>query len=181
MGLMIEAGVDVSSYTRLPLSVGVGAEKFIREDVAPDRLLDERQAAMPMSGGAARTKVLVVDDEHIIANTLSIILNTSGFEARAVYSGEAAVQAFGSFQPDVVISDVVMTGMSGIETAIVFRTQRPSCKILLFSGQAVTADLLHDAREQGHHFEIMAKPVHPFDLLAKLRTDSVAVNISLDF
>ena len=45
----------------------------------------------------------------------------------------------------------------------------PGCKILLFSGQAATADLLESARAQGHEFEILAKPVHPQDLLAKLR------------
>jgi hypothetical protein len=45
----------------------------------------------------------------------------------------------------------------------------PSCKILLFSGQAATADLLEKARMEGHEFEILAKPVHPTDLLAKLR------------
>lgn len=116
----------------------------------------------------------------MIADTLSIILNRSGFEARAVYSGEAALQALGSFLPDVLISDVVMPGMSGIEAAIAFRTLRPNCKILLFSGQAATADLLHSAREQGQHFEIMVKPVHPSDLLAKLRSGHVARNTSLN-
>ena len=45
----------------------------------------------------------------------------------------------------------------------------PNCKILLISGQAATADLLERARAQGHEFEILAKPVHPTDLLAKLR------------
>jgi hypothetical protein len=46
----------------------------------------------------------------------------------------------------------------------------PKCKILLFSGQAATADLLDRARSQGHEFEILAKPVHPQDLLARLRS-----------
>ena len=74
-----------------------------------------------------------------------------------------------SFQPDMLISDVIMTGMTGIEAAIITRQRLPSCKILLFSGQAATADLLEKARAQGHEFEILAKPVHPTDLLAKLR------------
>lgn len=163
-----------------PLSVGVGADRPARRDTVTDELLGQGQTIASRNGGVAKIKVLVVDDEHIIANTLSLILNTSGFEARAVYSGESAVQELESFEPDVLISDVVMTGMSGIEAAIAFRTQRPQCKILLFSGQAVTADLLYHAREQGHYFEIMAKPVHPSDLLAKLRTGSVALSTSFD-
>jgi CheY-like chemotaxis protein len=117
----------------------------------------------------AKPKVLVADDEQVIANTLAIILNQAGFEARAVFSGEDAVKLLDTFQPDMLISDVIMSEMTGIEAAIITRAKLPNCKILLFSGQAATADLLEKAREQGHEFEILAKPVHPTDLLAKLR------------
>jgi CheY-like chemotaxis protein len=117
----------------------------------------------------SKPKVLVADDEQVIANTLAIILNQAGFEARAVYSGEKALEAIDTFAPDMLISDVIMTGMTGIEAAIQTRERCPNCKILLFSGQAATADLLERARSQGHEFEILAKPVHPTDLLAKLR------------
>ncbi len=117
----------------------------------------------------AKPRVLVADDEQVIANTLAIILNQAGFEAKAVYSGENAVDSLDDFQPNMLISDVIMTGMTGIEAAIKVRAKLPGCKILLFSGQAATADLLEKARAQGHEFEILAKPVHPTDLLAKLR------------
>jgi CheY-like chemotaxis protein len=116
-----------------------------------------------------KPRVLVADDEQVIANTLAIILNQAGFDARAVYSGEKALEMLDSFQPNMLISDVIMTGITGIEAAIAVRAKLPSCKILLFSGQAATADLLETARAQGHEFEILAKPVHPTDLLAKLR------------
>jgi len=92
--------------------------------------------------------VLVADDERVIADTLAIILNQSGFEATAVYSGEKAVEAARSLQPDMLISDVIMTDMNGIDAAITIRTMLPTCKILLFSGQAATADLLDRARVQ---------------------------------
>jgi CheY-like chemotaxis protein len=118
----------------------------------------------------SKPRVLVADDEQVIANTLAIILNQAGFEARAVFSGEKAVEALDTFQPDMLISDVIMTGITGIEAAIITRQRLPKCKILLFSGQAATADLLEKARTQGHEFEILAKPVHPTDLLAKLRS-----------
>ncbi len=121
------------------------------------------------NGTTAKPRVLVADDEQVIANTLAIILNQAGFEARAVFSGEKAIEALETFQPNMLISDVIMTGMTGIEAAIKTREKMPNCKILLFSGQAATADLLEKARAQGHEFEILAKPVHPTDLLAKLR------------
>jgi CheY-like chemotaxis protein len=116
-----------------------------------------------------KPKVLVVDDERVIADTLAIILNKAGFDASAVYTGTGAVERARSDRPDLIISDVIMPDMNGIEAAINIRAFLPSCKILLFSGQAATADLLESARAKGHDFEILAKPVHPQDLLAKLR------------
>ena len=123
-----------------------------------------------MTTPATKPRVLVADDEQVIANTLAIILNQAGFEAKAVYSGENALETLDEFQPNMLISDVIMTGMTGIEAAIKVRAKLPGCKILLFSGQAATADLLEKARAHGHEFEILAKPVHPTDLLAKLRS-----------
>jgi CheY-like chemotaxis protein len=117
----------------------------------------------------AKPKVLVADDERVIADTLAIILNQAGFDATAVYSGEKAVELAASMKPDMLISDVMMPDLNGIDAAITVRRILPTCKILLFSGQAATADLLDRARTQGHEFEILAKPVHPQDLLAKLK------------
>jgi CheY-like chemotaxis protein len=116
-----------------------------------------------------RPKVLVVDDEQVIADTLAKILDINGYDASAVYSGVAAVESARDLRPDLIISDVIMQDMDGIEAAIHIRDFLPSCKILLFSGQAATADLLENARAQGHDFEILAKPVHPSELLAKLK------------
>lgn len=122
------------------------------------------------NGQPSKPRVLVVDDERVIADTLATILNQNGFEASAVYTGAEAVARARTSRPDLVISDVIMQDMNGIEAAIRIRQTLPGCKILLFSGQAATADLLEKARAQGHEFEILAKPVHPQDLLAKLRT-----------
>ena len=125
------------------------------------------QESMPENH--AKPKVLVADDEQVIADTLAMILNQSGFEARAVYSGEGALELARSFAPDMLISDVIMADLNGIDAAIQFRVLLPKIKILLFSGQAATADLLEKARTKGYEFEILAKPVHPQDLLNKLR------------
>jgi CheY-like chemotaxis protein len=122
-----------------------------------------------MDSNRPRRKVLVVDDEKVIADTLAIILNQNGYEASAVYSGKSAVERAKEVVPDLVISDVIMPDMNGIEAATQIRTELPATKILLFSGQAATADLLENARAQGHEFEILAKPVHPADLLAKIK------------
>lgn len=117
----------------------------------------------------AKQRVLVADDEKVIADTLAIILNQNGFEATAVYTGTAAVERARADKPDLLISDVIMPDMNGIDAAIQIRGFLPSCKILLFSGQAATADLLENARKKGYEFDILAKPVHPQDLLEKLK------------
>ncbi len=122
-----------------------------------------------MPQNAVKPKVLVADDERVIADTLAMILNQSGFEARAVYSGEKALELAATFAPEMLISDVIMADLNGIDAAIQMRALLPEIKILLFSGQAATADLLERARAHGYDFEILAKPVHPQDLLNKLR------------
>lgn len=122
-----------------------------------------------MSQNSTKPKVLVADDERVIADTLAMILNQSGFDARAVYSGEKALEEAPTFQPNMLISDVIMADLNGIDAAIRIREILPTIKILLFSGQAATADLLEKARSEGYEFEILAKPVHPQDLLSRLR------------
>ncbi len=114
--------------------------------------------------------VFVVDDEVVIAQTLAIILNQAGFKANAFDSPDKAIAACAEAAPDLLISDVMMPGMTGVELAIHFREALPQCKILLFSGQASTANLLEEARQQGYDFDLLSKPVHPADLLAKLRS-----------
>ena len=118
----------------------------------------------------AKPKVLVVDDEHVIADTLAIILNQNGFDAQPIYTGEDAINQARRLRPNLLISDVIFKNeaITGIDVAIQVRKSVPGCKILLFSGQAATADLLETACAQGHQFEILAKPVHPQDLLSKL-------------
>jgi DNA-binding response OmpR family regulator len=122
-----------------------------------------------MAQATGKPKVLVADDERVIADTLVMILNQSGFDARAAYSGEKAVELASTFQPEMLIFDVIMEDLTGIDAAICIREILPDIKVLLFSGQAATADLLDKARAQGYEFDIMTKPVHPQDLLSRIR------------
>jgi CheY-like chemotaxis protein len=113
-------------------------------------------------------RVLVADDEKSVADSLVMILNSSGYEATAVYSGESAVEAVLRQIPDVLISDVIMEKMTGIEAAGEVLKIAPECRVLLLSGQITTSDLLKDAENLGYHFEILPKPIHPSVLLEYL-------------
>jgi len=68
----------------------------------------------------------------------------------------------------LLITDVVLPGMGGIELAITVKRVFPDCKIILFSGHASTTDLLASAGRAGHAFVLLNKPVHPKDLLARV-------------
>ena len=113
--------------------------------------------------------VLVVDDERVIADTLSLILSKSGYNVLTAYDGKTALEIARSVPPALLITDVVMPGMTGIELAIMLVEVIPDCKVLLFSGQAATVDLLAAARDIGHEFAILTKPVHPTDMLRRVK------------
>jgi len=120
--------------------------------------------------GHLRPRVLVVDDEHLIADTVAAILNANGFEAVGVYNGEEALGAARNLHPDIVISDVLMPRMSGVELGIELRKQYPATRIFLFSGQAATTELMRKAHADGYDFELFPKPIHPEELISRLRT-----------
>jgi len=114
------------------------------------------------------TIVMVVDDEKVIADTLVAILARSGYTAIAAYDGESALESARRTPPQMVITDVCMPGMGGIELAVAIRGSYPECKILLFSGQMATVDLLVASRNAGYDFAAISKPIHPTELLARV-------------
>src|ERR1700723_2460708 len=105
--------------------------------------------------------VFVVDDEHVIASTLTATLKMHGFSATFFTSPLEALTAARLKAPDLLASDVEMPSISGIDLAIQMRAQYPKCKILLFSGQPATLDLLDAAHAQGYEFYLLPKPVRP--------------------
>jgi DNA-binding NtrC family response regulator len=115
------------------------------------------------------TRIFVVDDETVIAATLAMILKTSGFDARSFTNPLEALSVADVEPPQLLITDVVMPEMLGTDLAIEMKRRCPDCKILLFSGQAATSDLLAKARTEGHEFNLLTKPVHPADLLREIR------------
>jgi CheY-like chemotaxis protein len=110
-------------------------------------------------------RLLIVDDEHIIADTLAHIFAQAGYETKAVYSAEQALALIEDWVPNLAILDVVLPGMNGIDLAIRLKSQIPHCKLTLFSGHAATSSLLDDARRDGHALDVVPKPIHPTELL----------------
>lgn len=119
-----------------------------------------------MADSAYRPTVLVVDDEVVIAETLAKILRKSGYSVITAYDGEDAIQAALLRPPELVISDVMLPGMNGIELGITIRRIFPDCKVILSSGKHHSRDLLESALSAGNHFVFLEKPVPPNLLLA---------------
>ena len=113
-------------------------------------------------------RVLVIDDEKLLADTLVMILQRKGHEAACAYTGPEALEKIESFRPDCVISDVVMPGMIGTEICEIIERRLPDCRILLFTGQGPTPELIESAKSHGHSWELLTKPVDPRELLEKL-------------
>lgn len=114
-------------------------------------------------------RVLVVDDEHPIADTLVTIFRNYGFEATSVYSGYSAIEVALSVHPDVVISDVRMPGVNGLDAILSIWRLLPSAKFILCSAQADYTDRLSMARDQGFNFVYLHKPIPPQSFIQYLK------------
>jgi DNA-binding response OmpR family regulator len=132
-----------------------------------------RSQLQKIASGTARTRkptVLVVDDERLIADTMTEILRRSGFDAICTYDGVSALELALKLNPDFVVTDVVMPHMNGVQLGIAIRKALPATEILLLSGQAGIAEIVEGGRSEGYLFELIAKPIHPEKLLERLRT-----------
>ena len=118
---------------------------------------------------AARLKVLVADDEPVIADTLAMILEQDGYQTEAVYGGRQAVEKARRWIPDLFLSDVNMPELTGLQAAMEICTIHPGCKVLLFSGEPGSRLLVHENRLNGRSFDFLEKPIPPMDLLDRLR------------
>jgi len=120
-----------------------------------------------MERASQTTRVLVVDDERHVANTLATILQSKGYETAVAFSGEQAIAAAAQFQPDFLLSDIKMPGINGVEAAMQILESVPNCSVLFISGYA-SDELIMGARQRGYNFQVCAKPVPPPDLLRRI-------------
>jgi CheY-like chemotaxis protein len=117
-----------------------------------------------------RLRVLIVDNERVIADTLAFIVEASGHCVRKAYGGIAATIIATAFRPHAVISDVMMPGMDGFELAEWLEEHQPACRVLLVSGHTGTIARADEAARAGHPRTVLPKPVHPTEILNFLST-----------
>ncbi|KAA6461837.1 response regulator [Acidobacteria bacterium AB60] len=128
-----------------------------------------------MTGAKPKCRVLVIDDERLIADTLTEILTLHGLDATPLYSGESALEWIESYRPDIVLSDISMHRVDGIQAAERIRSLHPECRVILFSASAQNAANRRKIRDLG--FEYLERPLHPKDLLARVMGSFAPTNL----
>ncbi len=114
------------------------------------------------------SRILIVDDERVIADSLAAIFERQGYRARAAYSAEDALEIIAQWPPHLAVLDVVLPGMNGIDLAILIKSGYPDIAVMLISGQLATTELAEGAAQRGHKLTIHAKPIPIPDLLANV-------------
>ena len=116
-----------------------------------------------------RPVVLIVDDETIIADTRAAIFTNWGYAAMTAYTAEDAIEIASVVPPELLVSDVMLAAMNGVDLAIAIQARVPDCKVVLFSGLPGSAEMVAAARCAGHDFTLLDKPLHPAQVLAQLK------------
>ncbi|HTV82566.1 MAG TPA: response regulator [Acidobacteriaceae bacterium] len=122
-----------------------------------------------MQGKADGTIVLIVDDEHAVADSLAMVFRINGYEVQVAYSAEEAIECIALLEPNLALVDVMLPGMNGIDFAVILKDNYPDCQLVLFSGSESAGTLLQEAAKRGYWFDILAKPTHPVELLETVR------------
>lgn len=115
-----------------------------------------------------RPFVLVVNGDSAVADTLVAVLSLHGYAAVAAYDATSALDIAEQIPPELLLADVVMPNMNGVELGIALRKKKPACKVMLFSGQATSDEKILEEEAATYRFPVLAKPIHPEILLDRI-------------
>ncbi len=111
-------------------------------------------------------RLLVLDDDSAVRQTWAIILRQHGYNVVAAARGDEAVAVASQHRPHLLLADIRLPDMSGIEAAQRIVQAVPACRVLLISGDGGSGEALENARRRGVIFEVLPKPISPPELLA---------------
>ena len=124
-----------------------------------------------------KPRVLIVDDDQVIATTLAMILNRSGFEAVEAFSGPQALELAAASGFDILVTDVMMEPMNGVELAKAFCELHPEAQILLISGTTEAAATVLADFHCDRAFPLLKKPIYPGELIDRLRVAASSASL----
>ena len=121
-----------------------------------------------------KQRVLVVDDDRLVADTLNLIFQANGYESEAVYSAAEALVRARTFAPGLLLCDITMPDESGLQLAETLQREMPDCKFLMLTAYSSNAAKVeqHISRMK-RPLKLLNKPCHP-ELLLREASDLLA-------
>ena len=111
-------------------------------------------------------RVLIVDDEPVVADTLRLIFEKNGFDSRCVYSVDEAMACAEDFDPELMLCDISMPQRDGMDLISAMDMAHPGCRILVLTGAyAYIARVRDQAILLRRRMPILSKPCAPAELL----------------
>jgi CheY-like chemotaxis protein len=111
-------------------------------------------------------RVLIVDDDRLVADTLTLIFERNGFAAKQAYSADEALESSRTFAPNLLLCDVSMPGRDGLSLVDDVTREMPACRILVLTGfYSNLKNVREHARKLSHPMGILTKPCQPSELL----------------
>jgi DNA-binding NtrC family response regulator len=118
-----------------------------------------------------KQRVLVVDDDQLVADTLRLVFAVNGFDSEACYSAADALRKARSFDPELLLCDVTMPGGSGLQLAATINREMPKCQMIMLTGYLThTASVELEAFRMNRPLKLLNKPCRP-EVLLKEATD----------
>ncbi len=112
-------------------------------------------------------RILVVDDDTALAEMIGIVLRTEGFEPSFCEDGSAALDAFHTSRPDLVLLDLMLPGIDGIEVCARIR-EESGVPIIMLTAKSDTSDVVKGLESGADDYVV--KPFNPKELVARIRT-----------
>jgi two-component system, OmpR family, response regulator MtrA len=112
-------------------------------------------------------RILVVDDDAAIAEMIGIVLRGEGFEPHFSFDGPAAIEAFSSVKPDLVLLDLMLPGIDGIEVCTRIR-ETSGTPIIMLTAKSDSTDVVRGLESGADDYVV--KPFNPKELVARIRT-----------
>lgn len=111
-------------------------------------------------------RVLIVDDEPVVADTLRLIFEKNGFDSQCAYSVDEAMECADSFHPELLLCDISMPKKDGVELISSMDSRHPKCQILVLTGAYGSIGRVRErATELHRRLPILSKPCAPADVL----------------
>ena len=114
-------------------------------------------------------KVLVVDDDRLVADTLQMVFLSNGFESEACYSVGDALRRAKTFDPELMLCDVTMPGQDGLELAATITREMPATRVIMLTAYLTKAASVQlEALRRRRPLKLITKPCHPEVLLREV-------------